>query len=126
MYKVYIETNNGNEINELAELIKIELLKSDNIIVYINDLEVNKSESLNLQMNLYVKLQDEGKLKGPEVIMYELSDISNGLAKEIYKSLNKVYYDKTVNKGVIYSKEKFGLNNMPSVKVNVINKMKIK
>jgi len=125
MYKVYIETENNtseNQMNELAELVGKELLKNDNIIVYINGSNVDRAELTDLKLDAFVRLQDKSETKGPEVSIHELSKVSNGIGKEIYRELQKVYYDKTIDKGLIYIKEKFGAKDTPSVIVNVISK----
>lgn len=130
MYKVYIETkidkSSADEIsqmNTLAEMVGKELLKADNMIVYINGINIDRSELSELNLDAFVRLQDESDAKGPEVIIHELSKVSNGIGKEIYKELQKVYFDKNINKGLLYVKEKFGAQDVPSVIVNVISRL---
>jgi len=130
MYKIYIETKRDKssmdemaQINMLAEMVGKELLKADNIIVYINGINVDRSELSGLNLDAFVRLQDESNTKGPEVMVHELSKVSNGIGKEIYRELQKAYYDKNLNKGLIYVKEKFGVQDVPSVIINVISRL---
>lgn len=126
MYKIYIETENDSEfkaqMDEMAGLIARELLLKDNMIVYINGINLTRQDISEINLSAYIKLQDKSSSKGFEVKINELSKVSNGLGKEIYKEMRKVYYDKNEDKGVMYVNEKIGIQDVPSVLINLINK----
>lgn len=129
MYRVYIETEMESEykmqMEELAMLIAKELLRTDNIIVYVNGKDLSRDENIDININAYVKLQSSNGEGGLEVTLNELSKVSNGLAKEIYKEIIKIYYDKNYNKGVTYVKEKIGIKDVPSVILNLFSTLNI-
>lgn len=129
MYRVYIETEleseYKNQMEELAMLVAKELLRIDNIIVYVNGKDLSRDENIEININAYVRLQSSDKENGLDVRINELSKVSNGLAKEIYKEIIKIYYDKNYNKGISYVKEKIGIKDVPSVILNLFSTLNI-
>lgn len=52
-----------------------------------------------------------------------MSKVSNGLGKEIYKEIRKVYHDENQDKGLIYKEKVFtkDFGNTPAVVINIIS-----
>lgn len=117
MYKIYIENEDNQYINQLSQQIKKELLKNDNLIVYLDE----NSDITRLELDAHLIIQS-GEKDGPEVVVKETQMISNGLAKEVCKELEKVYYN-NINRGVLY-KTKILENendNMPEILILISN-----
>lgn len=120
MYKIFIDSSDNSLIIKLSKEIEKSLLLNDNCIVYMNNPRYSVQD---LDLEAYILLQGEVVNGGPEIILEEMSKVSNGLGKEIYKEIRKVYYDENQDKGVIYKEKVFeeDFGDTPAVVVNIIS-----
>lgn len=139
MYKIYLSPSNqdksfgvgdfGSEsfrMNEIADVVEKELLALGNFAVYRNKEYMTKEEIIthNNEIKPYVHIaihSNYGNKQGVESYPKVGCEISNGFAKEIYKSLQRIYYDKTKDAGVIYDEKIVEINkvNSPAVLIQV-------
>lgn len=123
MYKIFIDSSDNSLIIKLSKEIEKSLLSNDNCIVYMNNSNNSRYSVQNLDLDAYIFLQGEVENGGPEIILEEMSKVSNGLGKEIYKEIRKVYHDENQDKGVIYKEKVFeeDFGDTPAVLVNIIS-----
>lgn len=123
MYKVYLSPstqsnslgvgNFGTEeyrMNMIVDVVERKLLEQGQILIFRNKPSMNKNEiiaeSNKLKTDIHIAVHSNyGEAQGPECFVKVGDERSNGIAKEIYKELMKVYYDKTVDNGLFYNNE---------------------
>ncbi|MBR6613399.1 MAG: N-acetylmuramoyl-L-alanine amidase [Clostridia bacterium] len=139
MYKIYLSPSTqdkslgvgkyGTEeyrMNMIADVVERILVGSSNFVVYRNRREMSRDEIIKesniLKVDIHVAIHSNyGGSNGPECFPKVNCERSNGVAKEIYKHLKKVYYDKETDNGITYSNniiETMNVNS-PSVLVEV-------
>lgn len=123
MYKIFIDSSKNSLIIKLSKEIERSLLSKDNCIVYMNNLGNTRYLAQDLDLDAYIFLQGEVVTGGPEIILEEMSKVSNGLGKEIYKEIRKVYYDDSQDKGLVYKEKVFekDFGDTPAVVINIIS-----
>lgn len=123
MYKIFIDSSDNSLIIKLSNEIEKSLLSNDNCIVYMNNSNNPRYSVQDLELDAYILLQGEVVNGGPEIILEEMSKVSNGLGKEIYKEIRKVYHDENQDKGLIYKDKVFekDFGDTPAVLVNIIS-----
>lgn len=123
MYKVYLSPSTqdksfgvgdfGTEeyrMNQIADEIEKRLLESGEFIVFRNKPNMTKKEiveeSNSLKMDIHIAVHSNyGKAQGSECFVKVGDERSNGIAKEIYKNIMKIYYDKSIDNGLSYNSE---------------------
>lgn len=124
MYKIFIDNSNNELIKTLSKKVQDALLAHDNCIVYNNSKTTERDDIIdNVELDAYIYIQERASTKGPEVILDEENKFSNGIAKEVYKEIRKIYHDKQIDKGLVYKKNVFNsnLNSVPSIIINIID-----
>lgn len=139
MYKVYLSpaTNyrgfgidefglESYRMNEIANILEKLLINEGHFIVYRNKENMTREEIIkdsdNFFPDIHVAIHSySSDNKGIEIYTKVGSEVSNGFAKEIYKELYKIYYNKTVDPGVIYNDKIIEIMSVksPAVLVNV-------
>jgi len=132
MYKVYLSpstqdksfgvSNFGTEefrMNQIADVVEQELIEQGNFAVFRNVPTMSKHEiikdSNDVKPAIHVAIHSNyGKKIGPECHIKENCEISNGFGKEVYNKLIKVYYDKSIDNGLIYDKKIIEINEVES------------
>jgi N-acetylmuramoyl-L-alanine amidase len=121
MYKIYLSPSTqdkslgvgeyGTEeyrMNMIADVVERILVGSGDFIVYRNRREMSREniikESNSLNVDIHVAIHSNyGGSNGPECFPKVGCERSNGVAKEIYKELKKIYYNKGTDNGIIYN-----------------------
>lgn len=121
MYKIYLSPSNNSKLfgvnnfgseefrmRQIAEIVKSNLISTGNYAVYITESDMDKDEVIQkvnqINPNLYISINVEEKdIRGIKCYTKDTEPKSNGFAKEIYKSLQKIYYDKEIDNGIIYN-----------------------
>ena len=139
MYKVYLNPLTCMEgigiknfglpnhwINQIVDEIKKYLIKEGNYVVYTKKENMTAEQIINdnneISPNIYVAINTSSETtKGIEVYTKVGCEISNGYAKETYKELSKVYYDKQIDNGVIYKDKVVELMKIdsPAILINL-------
>ena len=123
MYKVYLSPSTqdksfgvgdfGTEefrMNEIADEVERKLLETGDFIVFRNKPNMTKKQiieqSNTLKSDMHIAIHSNyGGAAGPECFVKVGDERSNGIAKEIYKNIIKVYYDKSIDNGLSYNSE---------------------
>jgi len=123
MYKVYLSPSTqstsfgaqdfGTEeyrMNQIADSVEKRLLETGEFIVFRNKTNMTKKEiieqSNNLKTDMHIAIHSNyGGAQGPECFVKVGDERSNGIAKEIYKSLMRIYYDRSIDNGLSYNNE---------------------
>lgn len=123
MYKIYLSPSTqdksfgvgdfGTEefrMNQIADVVERKLLESGEFLVFRNKPNMTKNqiidESNNLKIDMHIAVHSNyGGAMGPECFVKVGDEKSNGIAKEIYKSIMKVYHDKSIDNGLSYNKD---------------------
>lgn len=123
MYKVYLSPSTqsksfgigdfGTEeyrMNEIADAVERKLLGTGKFLVFRNKANMTKNdiikESNDLKTDMHIAIHSNyGGSQGPECFVKVGDERSNGVAKEIYKSIMRVYYDKNIDNGLSYNDE---------------------
>lgn len=123
MYKVYLSPSTqdksfgvgdfGTEeyrMNQIADVVEKRLLETREFIVFRNKLNATKKEiieeSNSLKIDMHISMHSNyGGAQGPECFVKVGDERSNGIAKEIYKNIMKIYYDKNIDNGLSYNGE---------------------
>ena len=125
MYKIFVDNSDNEMVLKLSKEIQRILLTYDNCIVYeYNNKNETKEKLLSdIELNAYVYIQENADGKGPEVILDEENNKANGIGKEVYKEIKKIYNCKDIDKGLIYMNNLFGneLKNIPAIKINIVD-----
>ncbi len=139
MYKIYLSPSTqdksfgvgeyGTEeyrMNMIADVVERILLSSEDFVVYRNKRGMGREdiikESNILNVDIHVALHSNyGGNNGPECFPKVGCERSNGVAKEIYKGLKMIYYNKETDNGVIYDNKIVEIMsvNSPAVLVEV-------
>lgn len=139
MYKVYLSPSTqdksfgangfGSEefrMNQIADVVEQELLKNEKYIVFRNVPGMNKEEiiidSNKILPDIHVAIHSNyGDKKGCECYAKVGDEASNGFAKEVYKKLAGIYYDKNIDNGVIYDENIMEINkvNSPAILIEI-------
>ena len=139
MYKIYLSPSTqdkslgvgeyGTEeyrMNMIADVVERILVSSEDFVVYRNRRGMNKEtiikESNTLNVDIHVAIHSNyGGANGPECFPKINSERSNGVAKEIYKGLKNIYYDKNIDNGITYNNKLVEIMsvNSPAVLVEV-------
>lgn len=139
MYKIYLSPSTqdkslgigeyGTEeyrMNMIADVIERILVGSGDFVVYRNRKGMKKEdiikESKILKVDIHVAIHSNyGVSNGPECFPKVGCERSNGVAKEIYKGLKKIYNDSDTDNGVTYSNKIIEIMNVnsPAVLVEV-------
>ena len=139
MYKIYLSPSTqdksfgvgeyGTEeyrMNMVADVVERILVGSGDFVVYRNRRGMNKDEIIKesniLKVDIHIAIHSNyGGDKGPECFPKINCERSNGVAKEIYKSLMSVYYDKEADNGITYNNKIVEMMNVnsPAVLVEV-------
>lgn len=123
MYKVYLSPSTQDKsfgkgdfgaeeyrMNQIADYVEKRLLETKEFIVFRNKPNMTKKEiieesnSLNVEMHIAIH-SNYGGAQGPECFVKVGDERSNGIAKEIYKKIMKIYYDKDIDNGLSYNNE---------------------
>lgn len=128
MYKVYLSPSTEENVfgvgdfgsksyrmNQIVEEVEKELLMLKRYIVY-------RGETKDNDVDIYIKIESSNDVpQGVQCYPSLNSMRANGVAKEIYKELQKIYYDKNVDNGVIYDNNKMQMIdvNLPAVIIEV-------
>lgn len=124
MYKIFIDSSDNELIRNLSNKTRNNLISHDNCIVYGGDSNAKYDISItNLELNAYVYIQENAQGSGPEILLEGKNRLSNGIGKEVYKGIQKIYNNNNVDKGLIYKDGifKIPLDNVPSILINVID-----
>jgi N-acetylmuramoyl-L-alanine amidase len=131
MYKIYLSPSTqdkslgigeyGTEeyrMNMIADIVERILISSQDFVVYRNRRGMNREEIIKesniLNVDIHIAIHSNyGGDNGPECFPKLNSERSNGVAKEIYKGLQKIYYDIT-NNGVTYNNKIVEISNVNS------------
>ena len=123
MYKIYLspsmQSNSfgingfGTEeyrMNQIADAVERKLIGKSNVLVYRSKRGMNKNEAIeesnNIKADIHVAIHSNyGAAQGPECFVKVGDETANAVAKEIYKSLMNIYYDKNIDNGLTYSNE---------------------
>lgn len=123
MYKIYLSPSTqsksfgvgdfGTEeyrMNQIVDSVEKKLLESGEFIVFRNKSNMTKKEiikeSNNLKIDSHIAVHSNyGGAQGPECFVKVGDERSNGIAKEIYKNIMKIYYDKSIDNGLSYNSE---------------------
>lgn len=137
MYKIYLSPSTqdkslgvgeyGTEeyrMNMIADVVERILVSSEDFVVYRNRRGLNKEEIIKesnaLNVDIHVAIHSNyGRSNGPECFPKVECERSNGVAKEIYKELKKIYYNKEVDNGVIYNNKIVEITSVSSPAVLV-------
>ena len=110
----------------IADVVERILVSSEDFVVYRNRRGMNKEtiikESNTLNVDIHVAIHSNyGGANGPECFPKTNSERSNGVAKEIYKGLKNIYYDKNIDNGITYNNKLVEIMsvNSPAVLVEV-------
>ena len=132
MYKVYLSPstqdksfgvdNFGSEefrMNQIADVVQEMLLSKGGYVVYRNVRNMTKEEIINdsdeVRPDIHIAIHSNyGNKQGCECFVKVEDRISNGFAKEIYKNINKIYYDSNIDNGIIYDKDIIEINKVKS------------
>lgn len=138
MYKVYLSpstqdksfgiSNFGTEefrMNQIADIVEQELIEHGDVAVFRNVPGMSKQEiikdSNDVNPTIHVAIHTNyGNKVGPECYIKEGSEISNGFGKEVYNKLIKVYYDKSIDNGLIYDAKIIEINEVESPAILVM------
>lgn len=123
MYKIYLSPSVqdksfgvgdfGTEeyrMNAIADVVERKLLQNGQFLVFRNKKRMNKNdiikESNELNVNIHIAIHSNyGGDQGPECFVKVGDERSNGIAKEIYKEIMKIYYNKNIDNGLLYNNE---------------------
>ena len=139
MYKIYLSPSTqakslgvgeyGTEeyrMNMIADVVEKILIGTEDVIVYRNRKGMNREsiikESNISNVDIHVAIHSNyGGASGPECFPKVECERSNGVAKEIYKGLKNVYYNKEIDNGVTYNNKIVEIMNVnsPAVLVEV-------
>lgn len=137
MYKVYLSPstqdktfgvgNFGSEayrMNQIADEVEKQLFELREYVVYRNNVKMTKEdiiEDSNKQnADIHVAIHSNyGKEQGINCYTKENCLRSNGVAKEIYKQLIGIYYDKNIDRGIIYDNKIVEVTNIKNAAVLV-------
>lgn len=139
MYKVYLSPstqdktfgigNFGNEsyrMNQIADEVEKQLLILREYVVYRNNFQMTKEDiiedSNNQKADIHIIIHSNyNEERGISCYIKENCLRSNGVAKEVYKQLQSIYYDKNIDNGIIYDNkiEEISKVNNASVLVEV-------
>lgn len=145
MFKIYLSPNIQDEMfgignfgsesyrmKQITDEVEKELLKLKRYVVYTNNSEyltdkiVANSNSQEVDLHIVIRSNYENII-GIRCVPKTNCIRSNGVAKEIYKKLHSIYYDKTVDDGVMYESQNKEINSVksPAVIVEVGNNKNI-
>ncbi len=137
MYKIYLSPSTqdksfgvgeyGTEeyrMNMIADVVERILVSSEEFLVYRNKIGMSREdiikESNTLNVDIHVAIHSNyGGANGPECFPKVGCERSNGVAKEIYKGLKNIYYDKETDNGVMYNNKIVEIMNVSSPAVLV-------
>ena len=123
MYKIYLSPSTQNKsfgvgnfgteeyrMNEITNVVEKKLLETGNFLIFRNKPNMPKKdiikESNDLKTDMHIAIHSNyGGAQGPECFVKVGDERSNGIAKEIYKSLMRIYYDKNIDNGLSYNNE---------------------
>lgn len=123
MYRIYLSPSTqsksfgvgsfGTEeyrMNMIADVVERKLLENGNFLVFRNKSNMTKEtiikDSNNIKADMHIAIHSNyGGARGPECFVKVGDERSNGIAKEIYKALIKIYYDKSTDNGLEYNNE---------------------
>ena len=139
MYKVYLSPslksksigveNYGLEsyqMNKIADEVEKCLEKDGKFIIFRSKEFMTREEiiddSKSIKPDIHIAIHSKmGDKEGPECYTKVNSEISNGFAKEIYKAIQSIYYNKDIDNGVIYDDKIIEIMsvNSPAVLIQV-------
>jgi len=123
MYKIYLSPSTQNKsfgvgnfgteeyrMNEITDVVERKLLENGKFVVFRNKTNMTKKdiiqESRGLKVDMHIAIHSNyGKAQGPECFVKVGDEKSNGIAKEIYKEIMRIYYDKNIDNGLSYNNE---------------------
>ena len=132
MYKVYLSPSTqdksfgtGNfgveefRMNQIADVTEQMLLKTGEYAVFRNVSGMTKEEiiadSNEVKPFIHVAIHSNyGKKQGCECYVKVGDEVSNGFAKEVYKEVVSLYYNKDIDNGLIYDKKIVEINKVNS------------
>lgn len=131
MFKIYLSSNTQEEIfgvgsfgneayrmRQITDEIEKELLRLKRYIVYNSQETIEENiilDSNNKDVDLHIVVRSNyDKVIGIRCIPKTNCIRSNGVAKEIYKNLHSIYYDKRVDDGVLYESKNKEINSVKS------------
>lgn len=138
MYKVYLSPSTQEKsfgvgeygveefrMNQIADVVEQVLLRKGEFAVFRNVSNMTKEEiiadSNEVKPNIHVALHTKyDNNPGVECYIKVGCEVSNGFGKEIYKEVMKVYYDNTIDKGLIYDESIVEINKVDSPAVLVM------
>lgn len=141
MYKVYLSVSKNtikeNNITiesyieyDIIQKIKNKLISKNKYIVYVSKPSMSHEETItdsnNIAPNINVIINTNCKEnEGINVYAKAGCSISNGYAKEIYKKILPVYYNKNTDNGIMYDNENINKLSNPAVLIELGNKESI-
>lgn len=139
MYKIYLSPSTqdkslgvgeyGTEeyrMNMVADVVERVLVGSGDFVVYRNRRGMSKEDIINesniLKVDIHIAIHSNyGGANGPECFPKVGCERSNGVAKEVYRKLNNIYYNRETDNGITYNNKIIEITNVnsPAVLVEV-------
>lgn len=139
MYKVYLSPSTQTKsfgvgdfgveefrMNQICDVVERDLLQRGDYAVFRNVAGMTKEEiitdSNEVNPNIHVAIHSNyGNKPGCECYVKVGDEISNGFGKEIYKEVLALYYNKSIDNGLVYDKNVIEINkvNSPAILIEV-------
>lgn len=132
MYKVYLSPSTQDKsfgighfgveefrMNQIADVVERVLLENGEYAVFRNVSGMTKEEIIkdsdDINPNIHIAIHSNyGNKQGCECYIKVGCEISNGFGKEIYKEVLALYYDKSIDNGLIYDENIIEINKVNS------------
>lgn len=139
MYKVYLSpstkdksfgiNNFGTEefrMNQIADAVETYLLQTGNFAVYrnVNGMTVDEliKDSNDVRPNVHIAIHSSYNNKlGINCYVKVGDNLSNGIGKEVYKQVHRIYHNINIDNGLTYDKSIIEIHkiNAPAIKIEV-------